>query len=206
MSVFLQACCLGRCTGISIIDSTPIKVCHPRRERSHRTFKALAAKGKSSTGWFFGFKLHLVINDRGEIILFQLTPGNVDDREPLNNKCFHEKLHGKLFADKGYISQDLFERLFIDNIHLITRIRKNMKNSLMSLHDKLLLRQRAIIETVNDRLKNICQVEYTRHRSFTNFVSNLIAGLIAYNLAPKKTAMNLNIIDNEKVNYIIRSN
>ena len=195
MSVFLQLCCLGKCTGISFIDSTPIRVCHIKREKSHKVFKGLASKGKSTIGWFFGFKLHLVVNDKGEIIKFVITPANVDDREPLSNNKFHEKLFGKLFGDKGYISQDLFEKLFIDNIHLITRIRKNMKNSLMHLHDKIILRKRAIIETINDLLKNCCQIEHTRHRCLNNFVGNLVAGLIAYNLAPKKPALNLEVID-----------
>ena len=195
IAVFLQLCCLGQCTGISFIDSTPIRVCHIKREKSHKVFKGLAAKGKSTIGWFFGFKLHLVVNDKGEIIKFLITRANVDDREPLNDSRFHEKLFGKLFADKGYLSQSLFEKLFVDNIHLITKIRKNMKNSLMHLHDKIILRKRAIIETINDLLKNCCQIEHTRHRCLANFVGNLVAGLIAYNLAPKKPALNLEIID-----------
>ena len=112
-----------------------------KREKSHKVFKGLATKGKSTVGWFFGFKLHLVINDKGEIIEFMITQANADDREPLNDSRFHEKLFGKLFADKGYISQNLFDRLFIDNIHLITGIRKNMKNALMHLHDKIILRK-----------------------------------------------------------------
>jgi len=195
MVAFLQFCCIGKCTGISIIDSTPIRVCHVKREKSHKVFKGMATKGKSTIGWFFGFKLHLVINDKGEIIQFLISQAHVDDREPLANRKFHEKIFGKLFGDKGYISQDLFDQLFIDDIHLITKIRKNMKNSLMHQHDKIILRKRAIIETVNDLLKNGCQIEHTRHRCLNNFVSNLAAGLIAYNLAPKKPALNLEIID-----------
>jgi len=202
MTVFLQLCCLGKCTGISFIDSTPVRVCHIKREKSHKVFKGLATKGKSTMGWFFGFKLHLVVNDKGEIIQFVITRANVDDREPLKDHRFHEKIFGKLFADRGYISQDLFEKLFVDNIHLITRIRKNMKNSLMHLHDKIILRKRAIIETINDLLKNDCQIEHTRHRCFTNFIGNLVAGLIAYNLAPKKPALNLEIIDLNAVKMI----
>ena len=119
----------------------------------------------------------------------------MDDREPLKNQRFHERIFGKLFADKGYISKDLFEKLFVDNIHLITKIRKNMKNALMHLYDKIALRKRAIIETVNDLLKNGCQIEHTRHRCLNNFIGNLVAGLIAYNLAPKKPALNIDIID-----------
>ncbi len=104
-------------------------------------------------GWFFGFKLHIVINDKGEIIDFLFTQGNVDDRLPLKNKDFHDKLFGKLIADKGYISKMLFEQFFVDGIHMITKIRKNMKNSLMHINDKILLRKRALVESVNDELK-----------------------------------------------------
>ena len=98
----------------------------------HKTMRGLAAKGKCTMGWFYGFKLHLVINDKAEIIQWMLTPGNVDDRDPLKNKEFTDKLFGKLFADRGYISQSLFETLFVDDIHLVTKIKKNMKNSLMN--------------------------------------------------------------------------
>ena len=101
-------CCLGKCTGISFIDSTPLRACHIRREKQNRVFKGLATKGQCSIGWFFGFKLHLIINDKGEILDFMLTQGNIDDREPLKNKSFHKKVFGKLFGDKGYISQTLF--------------------------------------------------------------------------------------------------
>ena len=195
----LQTCALGKCTGISIIDSTPLVSCHIKREKQHKTMKGWAAKGKCTMGWFYGFKLHLVINDKGEIIQWMLTPGNVDDREPLKDKKFTEKLFGKLFADRGYISQSLFDLLFVDDLHLITKIKKNMKNSLMHLYDKLLLRKRAVIESVNDELKNICQIEHTRHRSVDNFATNLVAGLIAYNLLPKKPSMNIEIIDKSRI-------
>jgi hypothetical protein len=125
----------------------------------------------------------------------------VDDREPLKNKNFHDKIFGKLVADKGYISKTLFDELFIDGIHLITRIRKNMKNSLMHLQDKVLLRKRALIETINDELKNICQIEHTRHRSFENFLTNLLSGLIAYSFLDKKPKLNLEEIIHEKNVY-----
>jgi hypothetical protein len=202
MVVFFRLCCMGKCTGISFMDSTPIRVCHIKREKSHKVFKELATKGKSTVGWFFGFKLHLVVNDKGEIINCLITQANVDDREPLKDSKFQEKIFGKLFADKGYISQNLFEKLFINNIHLITKIKKNMKNALMHLHDKIILRKRAIIETINDLLKNGCQIEHTRHRCLANFIGNLVAGLIAYNLAPKKPALNLEIIDLDVVKKI----
>lgn len=197
MAIFLKTCCLGNCTGVSFIDSTPIKACHIRREHSNKVFKGMATKGQCSIGWFFGFKLHLIINDKGEILDFMLTQGNVDDREPLRNKSFHDKIFGKLFGDKGYISKTLFELLFIDGIHLITKLRKNMKNSLMHIQDKILLKKRALIETVNDELKNICQIEHTRHRCFENFLTNLLSGLIAYSFFPKKPSLNIEIIDNK---------
>ncbi len=202
MVMFLKVCCLGKCTGVSFIDSTPLKVCHIKREKANKVFQGVAQKGKCSMGWFFGFKLHLVINDKGEILDFLLTQGHVDDREPLKDKAFHDKIFGKLIADKGYISKDLFEELFIDGIHLITKLRKNMKNALMHIHDRILLRKRAIIECVNDELKNICQIEHTRHRSFENFITNLISGLIAYCFLDKKPSINLDIIDNQTLTKI----
>lgn len=197
--LFLQTSALGKCTGISIIDSTPLVSCHIKRMHMHRTMKGWAAKGKCTMGWLYGFKLHLVINDRGEIIQWLLTPGNVDDRAPLKDKHFTERLFGKLFADRGYISQSLFESLFVDDIHLVTKIKKSMKNSLMNLHDKLMLRKRSVIETVNDELKNVSQIEHTRHRSIDNFATNLFAGIIAYNLLPKKPDMNIEIIDKSRL-------
>ena len=193
--LFFQTCALGKCT----IDSTPLVSCHIKRMHIHKTMRGWAQKGKCTMGWFYGFKLHVVINDKGEIIQWQLTPGNCDDREPLKNKKFTERLFGKLFADRGYISQDLFEGLFVDDIHLVTKIRRNMKNSLMNLYDKIMLRKRSVIETVNDELKNVCHIEHTRHRSIDNFASNLFAGLIAYNLLPKKPEMNIEIIDKTRL-------
>lgn len=199
---FLQMMCLGKCTGISFIDSTPLRVCHIKREKQNKVFKGIATKGQCSLGWFFGLKLHIIINDKGEILTFLLTSGNVDDREPLKSKRFHEKIFGKLVGDKGYIGQDLFENLFIDGIHLITKIRKNMKNCLMHTNDKILLRKRALIECVNDELKNICQIEHTRHRSFGNFLTNLISGLVAYSYLEKKPSLKTDIVDIERVKMI----
>jgi hypothetical protein len=193
--VYLKTQCLGKCTGITFIDSTPLKACHIKREHSHKVLKGLATKGHCSVGWFFGLKMHFIINDMGEIIDFVLTPGHVNDRDPLSGTNLLKKIYGKLFGDKGYISQSLFEKLFIDGIHLITKLRKNMKNSLIHLSDKILLRKRAIIETVYDELKNICQIEHTRHRSQEGFIVNLISGLIAYCYLPKKPSLNLEIVD-----------
>lgn len=142
-------------------------------------------------GWFFGFKLHLICNERGELLNFMITPGNVDDRKSLEYKSFVEFIYGKLVGDKGYIGKNLFERLFVDGIQLITKLKSNMKGSLMPISDKLLLRKRAIIETVNDELKNIAQMEHSRHRAFDNFIVNLLSGIAAYCCFPKKTCINV---------------
>lgn len=182
---------LGCCTGISFADSTPIAVCDNRRISQHKVFSGIAKRGKSSTGWFFGFKLHLVVNDRGELLGFCLTPGHRADVKVLPKLVKH--LFGKVIADKGYLSQPLFEQLLEHGLHLITKLRAKMKNRLMPLADKLLLRKRAIIETITDQLKNISQVEHTRHRSPVNFLVNLVSGLIAYSLQPKKPSLRLHL-------------
>lgn len=199
LALFLQTCCMGENTGISFMDSTPIRVCKNKRMSRNKVFKDLAQIGKSTMGFFFGFKLHLVINEKGELLNFVITPGNVDDRDPLKDKRFVAKLKGKLFADKGYINSKLAELLFVDGIQLITSIKKNMKNCLMQLSDKILLRKRSVIETVNDELKNICQVEHSRHRSFGNFISNLIAGLVTYSFFSKKPSIKY---ETEKTNQL----
>lgn len=188
MCAFIQAQIKTQ-TGIYFVDATTIDVCHVKRASSNRVFKGIAKKGKSSMGWFFGFKLHLVINDKGEIMAFKLTQATTDDREPVPSLT--ENLVGKLVGDRGYISQKLFDALFEKGLQLITKIKKNMKNKLMSLFDKLLLRKRAVIESVNDQLKNISQIEHSRHRSINNFMVNLLSGIAAYALQPKKPSLNL---------------
>jgi hypothetical protein len=150
----------GECSGISFIDSTSLKVCHNRRIHSHQVFQGSARRGKTSVDWFFGFKLHLVVNDCGELLSIRLTPGNVDDRRPVPELV--KGLFGKLFGDKGYISQSLFETFYDEQLQLVTKLRKKMKNRLISSFDKIMLRKRAIIETVNDQLKNISQIEHSR--------------------------------------------
>ena len=186
LALFIKKVLLGKCTGISFVDSTPLRVCKNQRIHIHRTFKGIAQRGKCSMGWFFGFKLHLICNEKGEVLNFMITPGDVDDRKPLEYKAFVEFLYGKLVGDKGYIGKELFQRLFVDGIQLITKLKSNMKGALMSMSDRLLTRKRAIIETINDELKNIAQVEHSRHRSFDNFMVNLLGALAAYCFFPKK--------------------
>jgi len=189
LCAYFQHTCLGDCTGVSFIDSTSLDVCLNQRIAAHKVFAGLAGRGKTSTGWFFGFKLHLVINDRGELLNVLLTPGNVDDRKPVPRLV--RKLFGKIFGDKGYISQPLYDLLNQTfGIQLITKLKSNTKNRLpMPLMDRILLRKRAIVESVIDQLKNISQIEHSRHRSVTSFLVNLLCGLIAYAHQPKKPSL-----------------
>lgn len=180
--------CFGSCTGISFMDSTSLKVCHNRRIQQHRVFKDLAARGKTSLDWFFGFKLHVVVNDKGELLNFVLTPGNTDDRTPVPKLL--QRLFGKVFADKGYVSQKLAQQLLESvGVQLITKLKRNMKNRLMPLSDRLLIRKRSIIETIIDQLKNISQIEHSRHRSPINCLVNIVCGLTAYCHQSKKPAI-----------------
>lgn len=179
----------GQDTGIAFVDATSLVVCHHRRIHSHKVFQPVARRGKTSTGWFYGFKLHLIVNDRGELLAFRITPGNVDDRKPVPELTVG--LTGKLIGDRGYISQKLFHELWERGLQLVTKIRKNMHNPLMPMVDKLLLRKRAIIETINDPIKNIQQIEHTRHRSVVNAMVNVLAALVAYTHQPCKPSLNL---------------
>lgn len=191
--IFLHHCCRGECTGISFIDSTVLRVCHNKRIRRNKTFKGIAEVGKSTMGWFFGFKLHLIINDKGEVLSFYLTKGNVDDRDAKTITSMTKEIFGKLFGDKGYISKALSDILFGNGIQLITAVRRNMKSTALSNEEKLLLRKRSVIETVNDELKNICQIEHTRHRSISGFLLNIMGALAAYSFFPKKPSIKKDI-------------
>lgn len=182
---------MGRCTGLSFIDSTKLSVCHNLRIRSHRVFDGVARQGRTSTGWFFGFKLHIVTNEQGELLSFKLTPGNIHDLKPVPDLT--KELFGRIYGDKGYISKALFEQLFEQGLTLVTRLRKNMKNKLIPMFDKMMLRKRAVIESVIDQMKNISQVEHSRHRSPENFLINILGGLIAYCLKPKKPSLNIEV-------------
>jgi hypothetical protein len=189
LTVFLNGV-KGKETGIYYVDSTPIKACHIKREKRHKVFKGLATKGKSSMGWFFGFKLHLVINNLGEIMACTLTKANTDDRKPVPTLV--EMLHGWLFADKGYLGQEFWEKLKAQSIELFTKVKKNMKKKIIAPIQGFYLSKRGLIETVNDQLKNICQIEHTRHRKPANAFVNLVSGLIAYAFRPRKPSIKNN--------------
>jgi Transposase DDE domain len=175
-------------TGIYYVDATKLPVCHIKRTKNNKTFKDIAQLGKTTTGWFFGFKLHLVINHQGEIMSFFLTPGNVDDRKPLPKLFKH--LCGLAFGDKGYIGTKWAEQLRAKGVELITTLKNNMKKRLLKTMEKQLLRKRGVIETVIDILKNCCHISHTRHRSPDNFLANLISGLVAYMFRPNKPKIN----------------
>jgi hypothetical protein len=179
----------GRCTGITFVDSTPLAVCHNKRSTRHKVFAEWATRGKCSMGWYFGFKLHLMINDEGELLAFRVTPGEVDDRDPVAQMA--QELWGHLYGDRGYISKMLHDELLGHGLKPITLIRRNMKPRLMRLWDRLMLRKRFLIETVNDQIKNVSQIEHSRHRSLTGFMLNVVGALIAYPYQPKKPSLGL---------------
>lgn len=188
--VYMKTKCFGRCTGISFVDSTKLVVCENPRIHQHKVFAGVAERGKSSTGWFFGFKLHLVSNDKGEILSIKLSPGNLDDRKPVPDLL--KDLFGSVYADKGYISAALAAQLLVvKGIRFITKHKSNMKNRIMLFADRIMLRKRAIIETVIDQLKNISQIEHSRHRSLNNFIINVLCGVIAYCHRPTKPSLGL---------------
>jgi transposase len=171
------------------IDSTPIKVCHNKRIFNHKVFKGLAARGKSTMGWFFGFKLHIVVDTEGNIINAMLTSGNCDDRTPVESLL--KDFQGTMFGDKGYISQELFNSLFSKGVKLVTGIKKRMKNILMYFEEKMLLRKRSLVETVFGFLKRTRELEHTRHRSVTNMFMHVISTLVGYQLTPDKPAIKM---------------
>ena len=183
----------GKPTGLEFIDSTSIKVCHNIRIPRHKTFDGIAQRGKGTMGWFYGFKLHLVVNHHGEIVAAKVTTGNVHDTQPVRELA--EGLTDKLYGDKGYLSKALEADLLDKGVSLITTVRKNMKAKAISLWDRAMLSRRYIIETINDQLKNISYIEHSRHRSMNGFMLNLLAGLVAYCLKENKPSLNLTDVE-----------
>lgn len=181
--------CMGQCTGTSFIDATPLKVCHNKRIFQNKVFKDTAARGKSTMGWFFGFKIHIVCTTQGDLLSFRITKGNCDDRKPVKGLC--KNLFGKVYADKGYISQKLFEEMLDLGVQIVTQMKKNMKPKIMPLEDRLMLKKRSLVESVFHILKNVLHIDHSRHRSPKNFVVNILAALTAYCFYPNKPSIRL---------------
>jgi hypothetical protein len=180
----------GEETGIYFGDASKLAVCHNRRINRHKVFDGLAARGKTAMGWFFGLKLHVVINHKGQIMAVKITPGNTADSTVLDE--ISQPLTGKLYADKGYISREVFTKLWQRGLHLITGIRRNMRNHLMLLGDKIMLRKRFVIETVFDILKSEMGLEHSRHRSPVNAMVHVLSCLAAYAFRPSKPSISPN--------------
>lgn len=191
---FIQLNSMNKCTGITFIDSFSLNVSHPKRISSHKTFKGLAERGKTSVGWFYGFKLHLVTTQFGEVISFYITPGNVSDNNESVIIKLTKKLFGKIFGDKGYLlNKNFFQKLYSDGKEFVTKIRKNMKNCFMHLYDKLMLRKRGLIESVGAVLKGSLSLEHARHRSITGFFVHVVSTIAAYIFKPNKPSISKNL-------------
>ena len=175
------------CDGISLVDSTSIAVCKNYRINSHKVFQGFAARGKTTKGWFYGLKMHVINNLQGELVNASFSFGNKDDRKHFAGMT--QGIWGKVFGDRGYISKKLFEELLPKNIHLITRLKKNMKNVLMPFTDKILSLKRILIESVFSRIKLLGKFEHSRHRSPINAFIHMIARLINYQLLDDKPSL-----------------
>ena len=178
-------CLSNKRTGCYFADSKKLPVCDNKRINSNKVFAAIAGRGKSSTGWFYGLKLHLIINELGQIMNFLITPANVSDNNDGVLRQLLGRLQGRCYADKGYLSK-LFEEFYQQGLRLVTKVRSNMKNKLLELDDKLRLKKRALIESVNDILMSVQDVDHTRHRSPLNALVHTMAGLIAYHFYDTK--------------------
>lgn len=185
--VILLQCLFAKSRGIAYLDATSLEVCHPKRVRQNKVFKGLAKLGKTTKGYFFGFKLHAIVNETGDLVNVKLTKANVDDRKVVPEMT--HLLTGLLFADQGYISKELSIKLYRKGLKLVTHIKKNMKNQLMIWKEKILLRKRGVFESVFDYLKNKLQMEHTRHRSPFNRMVHIISTLIVYQLKSSKPSI-----------------
>lgn len=179
LSIIMQ-CLYGEETGIYYIDSTKLQICHGKRTKGNKVFKNIAKIGRSSYGWFMGFKLHIIINHKGEIMAAKITKGNKHDTAVAADLA--SGLQGNIYGDKGYISKKLFSDLFKSGLRIFTGIRKDMKNHLLSNTDKLIMRKRVLVESVFNVLKNSMNLEHTRHRSPINFIVHILACITSFSI------------------------
>jgi hypothetical protein len=194
----LIKCLTGERNGVYFIDSTKLAVCHNKRIFNNKTFKTSASRGKNSMGWFFGFKLHLVINKIGEIMNVSLTGGSTDDRKVLEN--IMRGFEGTLYGDRGYIGKEVKEKMKKKGVKLVTRTRKNMKSQVLDNVDEFYMRKRNIIETIFGKLKFKYNLEHSRHRSHNNFMINILCCLIAYTLTDQKMEILFTAIESNYTN------
>lgn len=171
-------CQQGQKTGIAYMDSSSLAVCHQKRAHRHKVFKDVAQLGKSTKGWFMGLKIHLITNEKRQLLNVCFTPGHVDDRVPV--KSLTKNLKSFVFADKRYIKKDLFQELYQRGLKMVTGLKRSMKPKLMLMFEKMLLRKRGLIESVFHILKNIFELEHTRHRSVANACVHLMSTLLTY--------------------------
>ena len=190
LAIFAKLQSSGAYDGVSFIDSFPLKISHQKRISSHKTFKQIAARGKTSVGWFYGFKLHVVINGKGEILDFAITSENVADNNPEIIEKITGKIYGKIYGDKGYlVNADLFEKLYSKRVLIVTKIKQNMKNKLMDIWNKIMLRKRGVIESVGAVLKEDYNIEHSRYRTPITLFINVFTTLIAYSFRQNKPSI-----------------
>lgn len=181
-------CLKSQATGVYFADSKKLSSCHNKRIYNHQVFKGVAARGRTSMGWFYGLKVHLVINNLGQVMNFVFTPGNTHDSNPEVLRELFLKLQGKCYGDKGYLSK-IFSELYRQGLKLITKIRKNMKNKLMPIEEKYQLMKRGVIESVFDILMTVFDIDHTRHRSSVNGFSHMLGAVTAYSFMEQKPAV-----------------
>jgi Transposase DDE domain len=188
VNTFMQYKLTSANNGIGFVDSTSIAVCSHKRTSNHKVFDGFAAIGKTTKGWFYGFKLHVICSLDGEIIDVRFTPGEANDLKTLLKM---KRYTGKLFGDKGYIGKEGANKLLERGILLLTGLRKNMKNKLLSVWDKVMLKKRSLIESIFNIMKNSMMLEHSRHRSVINAFIHMVCVVIAYCYKPDKPKIKL---------------